>query len=154
MLARRSESLLPAFSDLHDEIDRLFGRFVERKANGGDLLSPLSGAWAPALDVTETNGAIEIKAEVPGVTPEDIEVTVAGDVLTLKGEKREEQEESGKDFHRTERRFGSFLRRVTLPAPVDESKVNAAYKDGVLTVTLTKSPAAQTRRIPVRVAGK
>lgn len=147
MLARRSEAMLPVFSDLHGEIDRLFDRFLERKPFGTE---PMVGAWIPALDITETNGTIDIKAEIPGVRPEDMEVTVAGDVLTIKGEKKEETEESGQDFYRSERRFGSFLRRIALPAPVDQGKVNAACKDGVLTVTLNKTPTAQTKRIPVR----
>jgi HSP20 family protein len=107
------------------------------------------GAWAPALDVSEKGDVITVRADMPGVDPEKIDVTVQDDVLTLRGTKEEAVEEEGETFVRSERRFGSFMRQVTLPAPVDESKVNATYKDGVLRIELRRSKSAQPRRIPV-----
>lgn len=109
----------------------------------------LSGEWSPALDISEKGDTITIRADVPGVDPDKIEVTVQDDLLTLRGSKEESHEEKGENFLRSERRFGSFLRQITLPAPVDESKVHATYKDGVLRVELTRNKSAQPRKIPV-----
>lgn len=150
MLTKRSD-FLPAFGDLRDEIDRLFDRFFESKPTTTELPG-VAGAWTPALDIAEKDDTITIKAEVPGVDPQKIEVTVHGDMLTLSGSKEESHEEKNKNYYRTERRFGSFMRRVQLPTEVDESKVRATYKDGVLQVELTKDTKAQPKRIPVAIA--
>jgi HSP20 family protein len=116
-------------------------RFLEPKSTG-DLV--------PRLDVSETEREIKVTAELPGMDEKDVNVTLEGDVLTLKGEKKAEAEEKGKNFHRVERTYGSFQRVITLPAEVDATKVTAGFKKGVLTVTLAKSPAAQTRKIEVK----
>lgn len=134
------------------EVDRLFDdvgrgwavapfRFLEPKS---------TGELVPRLDVSETEKEIKVAAELPGMDEKDVNVTLEGDVLTLKGEKKAEAEEKGKNFHRVERTYGSFQRVITLPAEVDATKVTAGFKKGVLTVTLAKSPAAQTRKIEVK----
>lgn len=107
--------------------------------------------WGPALDVAETETAVHVHVEVPGVDPKKIEISVAGNELTLRGEKSEEKEEEGKAWHRVERRYGSFVRTVSLPAPVDAGHVEATARDGVLTITLPKREEARPRRIEVKV---
>ena len=116
-------------------------RFYEPK-NAGDLV--------PRLDVSETEREVKVTAELPGMDEKDVTVTLEGDVLTLRGEKKADAEEKGKNFHRVERTYGSFQRVVTLPVEVDATKVAAGFKKGVLTVTLAKSPAAQTRKIEIK----
>jgi HSP20 family protein len=107
--------------------------------------------WGPALDIAETADAVTVHAEIPGVDPKDVEISISGNELTLRGEKREEHEEKGKAWHRVERRYGSFVRTVSLPAPVDAGKVEAVAQDGVLTVTMPKREEARPRRIEVKV---
>lgn len=134
------------------EVDRLFD-----DVGRGWTLAPFrvfeprtTGELAPRLDVSETEKEIKVTAELPGMDEKDVNVTLEGDVLTLTGEKKAEAEEKGKNFHRVERTYGSFHRVVRLPSEVDATKVTAGFKKGVLTVTLAKSPAAQTRKIEVK----
>ncbi|TVM19334.1 Hsp20/alpha crystallin family protein [Oceanidesulfovibrio indonesiensis] len=103
----------------------------------------------PALDIAENEDTVTVTAEVPGMKPEDIDVTLERGVLTVKGEKKFEEERKGENFHRIERSYGSFQRVVQLPTEVDEEKVAANYKDGVLTLTMPKSPAAKKRKIEI-----
>jgi HSP20 family protein len=128
------------------EMDRVFDRFWE-----GDFPQlPAFGEWAPALDVSETKDAVVVKVEVPGADPKDIQVSLQDEVLTLKGEKKQEKEEKDEHYYRSERSYGAFVRAVRLPAPVDGSKVTASFKQGVLTVTLPKAPAAKGTTIPIK----
>lgn len=101
------------------------------------------GAAAPAVDITEREKAYEITAELPGMDEKNIEVKVTDGSLTIKGEKHEEKEEKKKNYYLHERHFGSFERRFGLPDGVDADKIEAAFKKGVLTVTLPKKPEAQ-----------
>lgn len=142
------------FEALHREMDRLFDDVTR-----GWGLTPLRfqepARWTeltPRVDVAETENEIKVTAELPGMEEKDIELTLAGDALTLKGEKKAESEEKGKNYHRVERSFGSFQRVIPLPAEVDPAKAQAAFKKGVLTVTLAKTPAAkaQSKRIEVK----
>jgi HSP20 family protein len=103
----------------------------------------------PAFDISETDNEIHVKAELPGMNPNEIEITLTGDLLTIKGEKKEEKEEKGKNFHRRERRYGSFSRSFRLPVEVKADSINAGYKDGVLTVTVPKAEEEKARRIEV-----
>ncbi|MBK8574787.1 MAG: Hsp20/alpha crystallin family protein [Elusimicrobia bacterium] len=134
------------------EVDRLFD-----DVGRGWTLAPLrvfeqrtKGEVVPRLDMSETEQEIKVTAELPGMDEKDVTVTLEGDLLTLKGEKKAETEEKGKNFHRLERTYGSFQRVITLPSEVDATKVTAGFKKGVLTVTLAKSPTAQTRKIEVK----
>ena len=130
------------------EMDRLFERFLEPPWTEPTTL----GDWTPALDLTEGKDAITVTAEVPGVEPKEITVTLDGDMLTIKGEKEEKKEEKDERRHRVERTWGAFLRSVRLPAAVDGSKVTAAFKNGVVTVTLPKTAGARGTTIPIKAA--
>lgn len=103
-----------------------------------DLTTGGEMEWAPRLDVTETEKNVEVKAELPGMERKDIDITLDRGLLMIKGEKREEKEEKDRYYHRVERRYGTFCRSVRLPAEVKEEKIEATFKDGVLTVTLPK----------------
>jgi HSP20 family protein len=133
-------------SAMQRQMNRLFEDFL------GHPFGALAGreGWGPAVDVAETEEAVLVTAEIPGVDPAEVEITVSGDELTLRGEKKEEIEESGRAWHRVERRHGRFVRSIGLPAPVDADRVEAAARDGVLTVTLPKRADARPRRIEVR----
>ena len=133
-------------STMKKDMDRLFERLWE-----GDLPQfPAFGEWAPALDVSETKDAVLVKAEVPGADPKDIHLSLQDQVLTLKGEKKQEKEDKDEHVYRAECSYGAFVRAVRLPAPVDGSKVTASFKHGLLTVTLPKAPAAKGTTIPIK----
>lgn len=108
------------------------------------------GGNVGSLDISETDSAIEAKVDLPGFKPDEIDIQLNGSVLTVSGERQEEQEDKGKTYHRVERRLGSFSRSITLPCPVEEDEVAAEYHDGVLTVTLPKTDSAKTRKISVK----
>jgi HSP20 family protein len=131
---------------LKREMDRLFERFFE--APWAEL--PALGDWTPALDLTEGKDAITVKAELPGVEPPAIAVTIEGDVLTIKGEKEQKKEQKDERLHRVERSWGAFMRSIRLPAPVDAGKVTATFKNGVVTITLPKAPGAKGTTIPIK----
>jgi len=108
------------------------------------------GDFTPTLDFAENKDAFVVKAEIPGMDPQDITVALENQMLTLKGEKRLEKEEKDEHYHRMERTYGTFARTVRLPIAVDGSKVTAAFKNGLLTVTLPKAPGAKGSTIPVK----
>lgn len=128
---------------LHDDMEDLFERFWG--AGDGWNLS----ATSPPLDLSETDSAIRIGVDVPGLDPQDIDIQVNGNHVTISGERKECQEEQGETFHRTERRVGAFSRSVWLPCAIDESKVDAQYRNGVLHITLPKAEEAKSKRIEV-----
>ena len=131
---------------LREDMNRAFGRWFGREGE-----EERSGVrWAPALDVAETKDAYRIDVEVPGLKPEDIEVTVDQGMLTIQGERRSEEESRDRQYHRIERRYGAFRRSITLPSGVDASRVEATYDNGVLRLTVPKTEAAQPKRIEVR----
>jgi HSP20 family protein len=111
-----------------------------------------SGRFAPAVDVYEDAEKVVLKLEVPGVEEKDLDVRVEKNTLTVKGERKLENEEKKENFHRIERRFGSFYRAFTLPTTVDTENVKASYKAGVLSLELAKKPEAQPKQIKVNVA--
>ncbi len=131
------------------EVDRLFDQFF-REPMGGRWLT--GGSWMPSVDVEDNELQVVVKAELPGMKPEDINLSVMGNVLSISGEKEEKSEKKEKGLFQQERHFGSFRRDVTLPTDVDAEKVVADYKDGVLTVTLEKSPKATAKRIEVKTS--
>jgi HSP20 family protein len=133
---------------LKTEMDRLFERFFEPAWSE----SPALGDWAPSIDVTETKDAVMVKVELPGVDQKDIGVSLQEGILTIKGEKNEEKEQKDARYHRVERAYGAFARAVRLPAAVDATKVTATFKDGVVTITLPKTPAATGTTIPIKAA--
>jgi HSP20 family protein len=131
---------------LREDMNRAFGRWFGREGEEGRP----AARWAPALDVVESNDAYRIDVEVPGLRPEDIEVTVDQGMLTVQGERRSEEETRDRQYHRMERRYGVFRRSITLPTLVDASRVEATYDNGVLRLTVPKTEAAQPKRIEVR----
>jgi HSP20 family protein len=133
-------------STMKKEMDRLFDRFWE-----GDFPQlPSMGDWAPALDVSETKDAVMVKAEVPGMESKEIQLSLEDQLLTLKGEKKQEKEEKDEHYYRSERSYGAFVRTVRLPATVDGSKVTATFKNGLLRVSLPKAAAAKGTTIPIK----
>jgi HSP20 family protein len=108
--------------------------------------------WTPSVDISETESEYQIKAEIPDVKKEDVKVTVEDGVLTIQGERKQEKEEKGKKFHRIERSYGSFVRTFSLPDVIEEEKVKAEFKDGVLNLHLPKSEKAKPKAIEVKVA--
>lgn len=160
----RSKSLLPSlwgndrdvfppFRSLHREIDRVFDEFT-RAVPWGEEATNGNGAhrFAPRIDMRETDKALEITAELPGVDEKDIDVTVTNDVMTIKGEKKSETEKKDTDFHMVERSYGMFQRSLALPYEVDADKVEAKFENGVLKVSMPKPPEieAKTRKIAVK----
>jgi HSP20 family protein len=107
--------------------------------------------WTPSCNVSETPEEYRIEAELPGVKEEDIEVNIEEGVLTLRGERREEKEEKGKKFHRMESSYGSFMRSFTLPEDADEDKIDADYKDGLLTVRVPRTEPKETKARKIEI---
>jgi HSP20 family protein len=136
------------------EMNRLFDNFF-----GGFSLAPweplergVTSSFTPRVDVSETDKEIKISAELPGMEEKDIDVSLTHDTLTIKGEKKAEAEEKGKDYYRIERSYGSFTRSLPLPVEVDTNKVEATFKKGVLEITLPKTAKAlqETKKVAVK----
>jgi HSP20 family protein len=135
---------------LRGEIDRLFDAFVREPLGGLDWPFGSERGWAPAVDIAEDEKEVTVRAEIPGLDPADLEVSISGNHLVLAGEKRESTEKKGKDFYHSESRFGAFHRSIPLPAAVDAESVEAEYANGVLVIRLKKSPSAPVKRIDVK----
>lgn len=134
-------------TNLRDEIDRLFEVPLAALARSSQLLS----GWTPAFDVYEDNDNFIVKAELPGMKKEDIELSLHNGSLSISGERKSESKHQDAEVYRTERFFGRFQRTVTLPSPIAAEKVKAQYKAGILTVTLPKTDEAKPKHIDVNV---
>lgn len=134
------------------DMNRFFGRHFLRRMFADEDLPVGTAEWMPAVDVEDKTDKVVVRADVPGVKPEDIQVTLENGVLTLSGERKSETEEKGKEFTRVERTYGKFFRSFTLPQGADPDKISATTKEGVLEVIVPKSPKAQARQIPVKNA--
>jgi HSP20 family protein len=137
-------------AEIRTEVNRLFDSFLREPFGALSDSFNSWGRWSPALDVSQSDTAVTVRAEVPGVDPSDIDITVTGDRLTIAGEKKETVEKKDQDAFHRESRFGSFSRSLQLPTSVDPQQVTAEYANGVLTVTLKKTPAATAKKIPVK----
>lgn len=135
--------------DLSGRLNRMFGQRGRVALDGDDALS---ADWAPAVDVQETESEYLVKADLPEVKKEDVTVEIVDGTLNVRGERHKEKEEKGKRFHRIEREYGRFERRLAVPTGVDAQKVAAEFKDGVLRVHLPKSPSATPKSIDIKVA--
>jgi HSP20 family protein len=133
---------------LSDRLSRLAEDSTMSLANEGDFLT---GSWSPAVDIFETDNAIVLKAELPGMTEKDIDLTVDRNLLTIKGERQFENEVNKDNYHRVERAYGSFMRSFQLPATVDTTKVQAEQKNGILTVTLPKKEEEKPKKINIKI---
>jgi HSP20 family protein len=139
--------------DLRSEMDRVFDRFFDspmmgsQRAGGGQMMQ----LWSPAMEMYEEGDNLVVCAEVPGMEPDDIDINVTGNMLTISGEKREESEDKKEGFYRSERRYGQFHRIVELPDDIDPDNVKAEYENGVLTLRIPKprQEERQPKRIPV-----
>ncbi len=134
---------------IRDEVNRLFDNFFTGLPERRRGL--LEGEWAPSVDVAETDNEVVVTAELPGVEQDNVDITITDDVLTLKGEKKEEKEVKEKNYHRIERSYGSFQRSISLPAGVQADKAKATYKDGVLHITVPKAEEAKPKQIKINV---
>ncbi len=152
-------SLLAPLGSLRSEVDRLFDQFMTRawarpfEVPPSAWLDQAIGTAMPAVDVAEKDGGYEITAELPGLDAKNVQVQLAGETLTISGEKSEEKEEKDKNYHLSERRYGSFRRSFRLPPGVDAAKIDAKFDKGVLKVTLPKNAAAAApKTIEVKAA--
>jgi HSP20 family protein len=132
---------------VRDEMNRVLNEAFGRDTN--DESTWFSGAWSPPVDIYETDDALVMKAELPGFSKDDISIEMKENTLVIKGERKREDEVKEGSYHRTERVYGAFQRSFLLPTTVDQEKVRAAYKDGVLELRLPKVQAAQPKRIAV-----
>jgi HSP20 family protein len=130
---------------LREEVGDLVSNFFGEAGDGWPL-----GRMMPSLDLSETDAGIDVRMDVPGIKPDDIDIQLSGNLLTISGHRKEEKEEKGRTFHRVERRSGSFSRTLTLPCAVKEDKVDAQYHDGVLTINMQKTEEAKSRKIKIK----
>jgi HSP20 family protein len=136
------------FDRIRREMDRIWDSFLE----GRPIRRAEEGAeWLPSIDVSETKNELVVKAELPGMDPKDIDISMSNGFLTIKGEKKHEKEEKDENYHLIERSYGSFTRSVRLPKEVQSEKIMASFKNGVLRVTLPKSEEAKKKEIKIKV---
>jgi HSP20 family protein len=141
-------------SDMRRNMDRMMERFFDDRFFAGTpaWTGREGDAWSLALDVAEDDNQYIVKASVPGINPDDIEITLTDNVLTIKGETKNETESKETNWHVRERRYGSFTRSVTLPAPIEADKVEATNEHGVLTLHLPKAEAVKPKKIAIKSA--
>jgi HSP20 family protein len=135
--------------NMQREINRVFDNFFR----GGVQADESFGLsyWTPAVDIAELENEYVVKVELPGVSKDDVKITLESNVLTIRGEKKQEKEAKDGNYHRVERSYGSFQRSFTLPTTVKNDKIDAVYKDGILTITLPKAEEAKPKQIEVKV---
>lgn len=139
--------------DLFNEFDRAFDMPFYRSRWGTPLrANEVAGSWGLALDVAEQGEAFTVKASLPGISADDLNVTLEDNVLTIQGEMKEDETIEEANYHIRERRSGSFSRSVRFPVPVEAGKVEAAFENGVLTLTIPKAEAVKPKRIEVKAA--
>jgi HSP20 family protein len=136
---------------LQDRMNRLFHEQY-RGAQGSDDEWALGGSWAPAVDIYEHGSDIVLKAELPGVDPKDVDIRLENNVLTLRGQRKFENEVKKESYHRVERSYGSFSRSFTLPSVVDQGAIKAEFKDGILKVVLPKREESKPKQIEITAA--
>ena len=133
-------------STLQDEINRLFNETFERSTDGANLT-----AWAPSVDIYETEHSLVVKADLPDIKPEDLDIRVENNILTIRGERKFEKKVNEDNYLRVERSYGSFSRSFSLSNTVNAEAIQAEYKNGVLTLSIPKREEAKPKQIKVRV---
>ena len=133
------------FEDIHHHLDRWVGTFAGEKEN-------VDRSWVPAVDIFERGEETVVRAELPDVRKEDLDLKVENNVLTLRGEKRRDETVEQENYHRSERHYGSFTRSFKLPSTVDTSRIQARYENGVLEIVVPKAEEAKPKQIEVKVA--
>ena len=131
--------------NIQDEMNRLFNNFARSSESDRDVL------WSPMVDIFENEDEITVNVEIPGMGKDDVKISIQDNVLTLKGEKKQDKEMKDKNFHRVERAYGTFERSFSLPSSIQTDKVKATTKDGVLTVTLPKAEESKPKEIDIAV---
>jgi HSP20 family protein len=139
----------PDLMTLQERMNRVFDESVGRHRGAQEPLN--SGAWSPAVDIYETEQDIVLKAELPEINQKDIDIQLENNTLTLRGERKFERETKEENYHRVERAYGSFCRSFTLPSTVDQDKIKAEYKDGILKVTMPKREETKPKQIKVAI---
>lgn len=134
---------------LQDRMNRLFDESVRNVRPGDEALS--SAIWSPAVDIYETEDEVVVKAELPEVNQKDIDVQIENNTLTLRGERKFNKETKKENFHRIERAYGSFSRSFTLPSTIDQERIRADYKDGILKISMPKREETKPKQIKVAV---
>ncbi|MBI3975486.1 MAG: Hsp20/alpha crystallin family protein [Armatimonadetes bacterium] len=135
-------------TSLRESMERLFDDFFTRRPAGRPLAPAM---WEPAVEVFETEGEVVFRAEMPGIDPQSVDVTVSEDSLTLKAEARAEAEQKGRNYYRRELRYGAFQRSVALPTSVQTDQAKAAFKNGILEVRIPKAERAKAKTVRVEV---
>ncbi len=140
-------ALLPGngLTTLRKEMDRLFDRIWE-----GEPERTMMGEWTPVLDFSETKDFFLTKMEVPGIDPKEIKISLQDHILTISGERKKEEEQKDERFYRIERSYGAFSRSIRLPMAVDEKKVSAVFKNGVLEISIPKAEAGKGIFVPIK----
>jgi HSP20 family protein len=133
--------------DLRHEVDSMYDRFFEPDFLPSTLFG--KGKWGPKLDISEGRKDIIVKAEIPGIEAKDLDISIDGRRLNIRGEKKQEQTEEEQTYYRVERSYGYFNRTIELPSAVDPDKVDASYKKGILKIKLRKTKSSETKRIKV-----
>ena len=136
---------MATLTSLREEMNDLLSRFWSHTSEPFGLAE-----WSPALDVSETDDAVLVHAEIPGIDPKELDIAVVGNTLTLRGETKSEAEQEGTNYHRVERRYGAFTRSLRLPAAVDAEHVTAKAAAGVLEIRLPKREEAKAKRIEIK----
>jgi HSP20 family protein len=147
MLTRRPFENFQSLRRLNSVLDEAFSNWPFQQEAGS-----ITSSWYPACDVFEDKDAVKIVAELPGVKAEDVKLSLESNVLTIRGEKKQEAEERSERVHRYERSYGTFERAFVLPSTVDGDKISAQYQNGVLTILVPKAERARPREIPVQTA--
>ena len=142
-----SKSIRGELERMRSEMDRIWDRFSRDVSS-----STFKQDWNPSLNLAETEDSLVAELEVPGINPEDINVSVTGEMLTVTGDKKQEANREGKNYHVAERVYGKFSRSVRLPTAVDPDRVQARYKDGILWISMGKTAAVKSKRIEVETA--
>ncbi len=134
-------------AQLREQVNRLFEQSLAHSGREPGFAQ----TWSPTVDIVETDAAITLHAELPGMKPEEIDIQITGDTLTLKGERKVQKEEKGRQYVRIERSYGAFQRSFTLGLPIDQGAVKANYRDGVLEITLPKREEVKPKQVKVQV---
>jgi len=142
-----SKSIRGELERMRSEMDRIWDRFSRDVSS-----STFKQDWNPSLNLAETEDSLVAELEVPGINPEDINVSVTGEMLTVTGDKKQEANREGKNYHVAERVYGKFSRSVRLPTTVDPDRVQARYKGGILWISMGKTAAVKSKRIEVETA--
>ncbi len=154
LVPQRQRGIASRIPDPIEWMDRFFNEFVPSRLMGR-MVGPLwyddqQNDLMPAFDVSETEDHIEVRADLPGIDTKNLNISLSGNILSVRGERKEERTEENDMYHSVERRFGSFSRSFTLPADVKEEGIEAAYKDGVLSISIPKAETVRQRRIEVK----